>query len=236
MGHAEATDIHDLTAARQFSAPVMTGQAAYTASFLDGAYDLLVHTLTNHLTWSCPTKRLVDLYDRNVSADHLDVGVGTGLLLTRCRFPSPSPRVALMDLNENALRAAAARIATLADVTLYRANVLDPIPLDARFDSIGLVYLLHCLPGRLEEKGAAIGHLGELLKPRGVLFGATILSDRYAAEHLRTRTMAGWLRKKGVFANADDTLAGLETALRAHFTEYHVETVGSVALFTARKP
>ena len=44
--------------------------------------------------WKCPTPEVLAFYDRYVSARHLDVGVGTGCFLDRCRFPSPDPTVA----------------------------------------------------------------------------------------------------------------------------------------------
>jgi hypothetical protein len=50
---------------------------------------------------------LSDSYDSNITANHLDVGVGTGYFLERearhqggrCQFSSSAPRIALMDLN-----------------------------------------------------------------------------------------------------------------------------------------
>ena len=55
---------------------VMAGQAVYTPWTLD-LYDLVVLGLSNRLIWKCPTQRLLDLYNENVSDRHLDVGVGT---------------------------------------------------------------------------------------------------------------------------------------------------------------
>jgi SAM-dependent methyltransferase len=227
--------IEDLTGGRRLSDAVLLGQAAYTERHLKYAYDTIVHVVANHLFWRCPTVRLAEHYNRNVSGDHLDVGVGTGILLARCRFPVPAPQIALMDLNPHALRSAARRIEPRhRAVALYRANILDPIPLERRFDSIGLMYVLHCLPGSLEEKGVALGHLKALLRPEGTLFGATILQDRFAETHLPARALSTWLRGKGIFANAHDTQDALERALGAHFANYALERIGGVALFSAR--
>lgn len=98
------------------------GQAVYSASFLN-IYDLWVHGVSNRVLWRCPTERLVAHYDQHVSANHLDVGVGTGLLLDRCSFPTSSPRVVLCDLNENSLAHCAQRIARYSPTTV-RADVL----------------------------------------------------------------------------------------------------------------
>jgi ubiquinone/menaquinone biosynthesis C-methylase UbiE len=121
---------------------VAAGQAIYTKRML-GIYDFLVLGLSNRLIWRCPTQRLVEHYNRHVTANHLDVGVGTGYFLDHCRFPSSTPRVALMDLNQNALDFTSHRIARCKPETWIR-NVLEPISIDAAaFDSVGINYLLH---------------------------------------------------------------------------------------------
>src|SRR5213083_2895267 len=89
---------------------VEAGQAVYTKSMLV-VYDLLVLGFSNRLVWRCPSKHILALYDRYVTANHLDVGVGTGYFLDRCRFPKDRPRVALMDVNSNCLEVASRRIA-----------------------------------------------------------------------------------------------------------------------------
>ena len=115
------------------------------------------------------------LYDRHAGARHLDVGVGTGYFLDHCRFPTPDPQITLLDLNENSLAAAAKRIRRYSPQAV-RGNVLEPVELgESRFDSVGLNFLLHCLPGSLESKAAVFRHLRPYVEPRGVFFGSTIL-------------------------------------------------------------
>lgn len=79
------------------TAQVHAGQAVYTRNILS-AYDILVLGLSNRYIWQCPSARIESLYNTHVSANHLDVGVGTGYFLDRCRYPATKPRVALMDL------------------------------------------------------------------------------------------------------------------------------------------
>lgn len=64
----------------------LAGQAIYTKSVL-AIYDFWVHGISNHLIWRCPAMHLQALYDRHVSLNHMDVGVGTGYFLDRCSFP-----------------------------------------------------------------------------------------------------------------------------------------------------
>jgi hypothetical protein len=210
---------------------IEAGQAVYTPRVLR-LYDLLVLGLSNRFIWKCPTPRLLAFYDAHVTGNHLDVGVGTGYFLDRCHFPAASPRVALMDLNENALRFAANRIARAAPKT-FRRNVLEPIVFDAEpFDSIGVNYLLHCLPGAIEEKAIVFDHLTPLMRDGAVLFGSTLLQGGVARSAAARRLMA-FYNAKGVFSNARDDLDGLRSALEARFRDVSIEVVGCAALFSA---
>jgi hypothetical protein len=208
------------------------GQAVYTPRVLR-LYDLLVLGLSNRFIWKCPTPRLLAHYDAHVTGNHLDVGVGTGYFLDHCRFPVAAPRVALMDLNENALRYTARRIARYAP-TAYRRNVLEPILFEAEpFDSIGVNYLFHCLPGAIEEKAIVFDHLTPLMRDGAVLFGSTLLQGGVARSAAAHRLMA-FYNAKGVFSNEADDLDGLRRALEARFRDVSIEVVGCAALFSAR--
>jgi 2-polyprenyl-3-methyl-5-hydroxy-6-metoxy-1,4-benzoquinol methylase len=206
------------------------GQAIYTKHVL-GAYDFFVLGISNHFVWRCPTRRLLEQYDARVTATHLDVGVGTGYFLDRCQFPSPAPRIALMDLNRNALDFASRRIARY-NPEIYLGNVLEPIPLDApKFDSVGVNYLLHCLPGSIESKSAVFDHLKALMNPGAVLFGSTLLQGDVPRSWAAKRLM-DFYNRKGIFSNERDDVDGLRRALDRRFEAVSVEIVGCAALFS----
>src|SRR5512143_3043921 len=153
---------------------VAAGQAVYTKRTLS-IYDFLVLGVSNRFLWKCPTSRLEEHYSEHVTANHLDVGVGTGYFLDRCSFPSQAPRIALMDLNAATLDFASRRIARYQPETHCR-NVLEPISLAGeKFDSIGINYLLHCIPGSIGSKAVAFDHLKALMNPGAVIFGSTLL-------------------------------------------------------------
>ena len=211
---------------------VEAGQAVYSKSML-AIYDWLVLRFSNRLIWKCPSKQIRALYDRNLTANHLDVGVGTGYFLDRCRFPNDRPRLGLMDLNPNCLDAAANRVARYRP-EVYRANILDPIGLEiSRFDSISMTYLLHCLPGTIKTKSAVFRHLKALLNEGGVIFGATLLSEGVCRSWAAKRLMA-FYNSKGIFTNDQDDLQGLRTVLADHLNAVTVEVVGCAALFSGR--
>jgi hypothetical protein len=121
------------------------GQAAFTRTGL-ALYDLLILRGLCPWIWRCPNERILAAYGQHLSDNHLEVGVGTGYFLDRARFSHAAPRVALLDLNTNCLAHTARRIERYHPET-HRADVLQPIVPDMRrFDSIGLNYVVHCLP------------------------------------------------------------------------------------------
>ena len=211
---------------------MVAGQAVYSKRVL-GSYDFVVLGLSNRFLWRCPTERLLEHYNRHVTENHLDVGVGTGYFLDHCRFSVPSPRIALMDLNPNTLEFAARRIARFQPES-YLRNVLEPISLDAApFDSVGINYLLHCLPGTIDSKSVVFDHLRELMRPNAVVFGSTLLQGGVSRNWFAQRLMEVY-NAKGIFSNRNDDLLGLTKALRLRFKEVSVEVVGCVAIFSAR--
>lgn len=215
---------------------VEAGHAFYTRRSL-AVYDLAILGYFSRLAWRCPARRIVAHYDAHVSANHLDVGVGTGYFLDRCRYPvTPAgPRLALLDVNTTCLDVAARRVARF-EPELIEANVLEPIAHEGeRFDSVGLNYVLHCLPGTMATKAAAIDHLVALANPGATLFGATLLHDgvhrSWFARALMARNNA-----HGIFSNADDSLDALRDALTTRLDDVTVDVVGCVGVFAGRTP
>ncbi len=214
--------------------PAHAGQAVYTRGFLS-VYDAVVYGFNSPLLWRCPKSRMVEHYDANVSARHLDIGVGSGTLLNACRFPVAAPEITLMDLNPNSLAAASHRLARYAPRT-HRANVLEDWHLEpGTYESVALTHILHCLPGSMAEKGVAFEHANRSLAPGGTLFGATILAkDVHLSPPARAFTALS--NSRGILHNWADGPAELDAALASVFPERQIRIHGTVALFTARAP
>ncbi|QEG37991.1 class I SAM-dependent methyltransferase [Bythopirellula goksoeyrii] len=211
---------------------VVAGQAVYSPRTLS-IYDWVVLGFSNRLVWRCPTWRLLEHYNQHVTSNHLDVGVGTGYFLDCCQFLSADPRIGLMDLNANALAYAAERIARYRPET-YRQNVLETIEAEMpKFDSVGVNYLLHCLPGTMDTKGVVFDHLQAVMNPNGVLFGSTLLQGGVPRNFLAKRVMR-YYNQQGIFSNDKDDLDGVKKALGARFAEVSVEVLGCAAVFVAR--
>jgi len=224
---------------------VHAGQAVYTRRNLR-IYDTVVHRLSNQLAWGCPTRRLIQDLDRNLSANHVDVGVGTGLLLLKSKRGraaesnrQPEFRLGLVDLNHQALDFAARRLHRWQPVTCH-CNVLQPLPqsfidVTEKFDSLGLGYLLHCLPGSMAEKCRALDHLRSLMNPRATVFGSTILGQGVSHNWLGRRLMSVY-NHRGIFSNRFDSAEALRFELNSRFDSVSTEVIGRVALFSAQIP
>lgn len=211
------------------SRPRVASAAVYTKPIL-ALYDIAVLGLSNRYAWRCPSAEILQWYNTHISANHLDIGVGTGYFLDHCRYPTSRPRLTLLDLNSNSLQRTAARLSRYHPSALL-ADVLQPLPLRPRtFDSIGLNYLLHCLPGTLAAKAGIFGQLAPLLRPGGCIFGTTILGQG-AAQNRLARTLMRTYNTRGIFGNSADMLTDLEQGLRQHFQTYATYVVGMVAFF-----
>lgn len=212
---------------------VAAGAAVYSRPLLS-IYDWYVLGFSNTFVWQCPSRLIVDFYNEHVSGKHLDVGVGTGYFLDKCKFPIPHPIIALVDINVNCLQTTGRRLRRYHPTT-YLANVLEPLPIEAAdFDSIGLNYLLHCLPGNLLSKGAVFRNLKPLMRSKeGVVFGTTILGTG-VKQNFIARNLLRVYNSKRIFSNTLDSAIDLERIVKENFGDYTMRIVGCVAFFTGR--
>lgn len=212
--------------------PAYAGQRHYTPAFLR-LYDPLVLGIFGRYVWRCPTDRLIHHYARHMGRRHLDVGPGTGYFLHRVRQAGDGP-ITLVDPNPSVLAHATRRLSQL-DVKTIQSDVCKPLPTERRFDSAALNYVLHCLPGPMARKAAAVRHVAAVLTPEGVLFGATVLGTP-ALHTAVSRRALKVNNRRGIFDNLADTEAGLHRTLGRSFRTVTIDVIGSVALFTATHP
>ena len=190
-------------------------------------YDAGVLGLTNRLIWRCPTATMVEHYRSHAGRRHLDVGPGTGYFLERI----DSPSLTLLDLNGACLTAAADRVGHGRSVAALQQSFFDPIASEHTFDSIGLNFVLHCIPS--QEKWDRLSQLRGYLRPGGTIFGSTIIPNPDNAT-LAARALNSTYNRLGVFGNANDTMDELENALHG-YTDVDTRRVGQVVLFSARR-
>ena len=198
----------------------MDSHAVYSRLTLS-LYDWLVLGFSNRYVWRCPTRRLIELYRENLSGNHLELGVGTGYLLERCGSRSYDS-LALVDRNPASLQVAGRSLRSAAPA-LYRRNVLQPLRLGERsFTSVGMNYLLHCLPGGMSRKAAVFDHVNSYLSPGGVVFGATMLSGGVEQTGLSSAVMKLY-NAAGIFSNSGDTPTALRRELAERYRSSRVD-------------
>jgi len=214
------------------SDPAYKGQAGYNPVML-AIYDPWVLGFMSRVVLHVPIPPFVETYRANLGHRHLDVGPGTGYFIAKAA-PPKGTEITLLDPNPHVLRRAGRRLASLGP-TAVEADVMKPLPVSGPFDSAAFSFVLHCLRGPDANKAIAIRNIADVLTPDGVLFGGTVLG----LEERHTRPARAFLRaanKQGGFDNTGDTADGLRTILSESFDDVDVETVGSAAMFTAKRP
>jgi SAM-dependent methyltransferase len=210
---------------------VLAGAAPYTRRILS-TYDTWVLGFVCPVVWGCPRDEMLRLYNRAAGARHLDLGPGTGWFLERATFPTLTPELVLVDLNEGVLRKAGGRVAHLRPRLLKR-DVLAPLDLgeDTRFDSVALNMLIHCLPGDMAHKTTVFDHVLPYMVPGGRIFGCTVLAKGVQHGKLAPKALENLNDDKGPMNNLDDSLEDLESQIADRFTDYRIAVRGSIALF-----
>ena len=211
---------------------VNAGQAVYSKFFLT-IYDFLILGIFCRFIWRCPSRFILENYNRNISANHLDVGVGTGYNLEHCTFPADKPRLALMDLNPNCLEVTGRRLERYSP-EIYCGDVFEPFDTGAeRFDSIALNGLLHCIPGTMKDKGVVFENAKQVLNPGGIVFGCTILNIG-VKKSVAAKMMMQVTNKNKAFSNLQDGLDDLREELAKRYQDVSIDVIGCMALFSAR--
>jgi SAM-dependent methyltransferase len=197
-------------------------------------YDAVVLRAACSLVWGCPLTELRRLYWANVGARHLELGPGTGALLDDPILSRRIRSLTLLDASSVALTRVARRLADHAP-TAAVASAFEPLPTPGPFDSAGVNFVFHCLPGAgFAHKAVVLDHIADVLTDDGCVFGATFVSDVPIPR--RTRMAFGLGNRVGLFSNREDRLVDLEAALASRFGDVSVEAVGAAAVFVARCP
>ncbi len=194
--------------------------------------DRFTTKILNPLVWQCPNDSIEKLYKERISTNHLEVAVGTGFWL-KYSLESGS-RLALLDASQEALDHASAALdrhrpeTFNADVTKPLGDIFDA---EESFDSLGLTYLFHLIPGNLELKAAKVlDNLLPYVSPNVSVFGATILGAEIRRPMLAMAAMSYGYRKK-IFWNKNDSLGDIMEVLSARFRVFNVEVQGCAVLF-----
>lgn len=205
--------------------------AAIYTPFTLTFYDWWVYSVAVRIM-QCPPQEFFTFYELNVSEHHLDIGVGSGSFLKHCLRQNLLERVALMDLNPTCLDVTEKALRPLP-VKKYQADMLKPFPMQGeRFLSVGLNFLLHCVPGSIREKGVVFEQIKQVLAPDGLVFGSTAIYQP-GARFIATRFLFDRYNQMGAFNNREDTQEDLQQVLGNLFEHVELVREGAVVFFRA---
>ena len=209
------------------------GAAAYHPWLLS-IYDWLILGFFSTYAWRCPTvSTLLPFFRENVSKTHLDVGVGTGYFLVHSSL-SDDVSITILDLNQNSLDMAKVRLHR-SDVQTLKHDIFQPLDPTKKYESIGLFYLLHCLPGPPSRKMALFNNLKNNVAPKGVVYGTTVLG-KGIRHNVLGKILIAMFNAKGIFDNREDSEEELKERLEACFERVETKVVGAVLLFKCQGP
>lgn len=206
------------------------GQKVYSKAVLK-IYNFWVLFFNNRFLWKCKTSNLVNLYSKNITANHLDIGVGSGYLLNKVR--DKLSKVTLMDLNPTCLDYVENKLKD-KEISKLKTDILVDVPeaFHNQFDSIGANYLIHCLPDN-DNKDMVFKNISKMLKSTGVAFGSTIINEY---DSKMASSVANKFNEKGIFDNSGDTYEKIEKYIKENFQNYDIYKIGSVCIFSMSNP
>ena len=190
------------------------------------AYDYLVNDINCNFVWKCNQHKIIEHYDSNVTNNHVEIGPGTGFFLQNRQYNT----LQLIDINKDILVNANENLKENSEkIQTYCHNIFSSSSLHINPSrSIGLTYVLHCVPGKIEN------NLNDLIQNiqfnNYTLFGASVVNDSKET-NMFAETELLWLNRLGIFNNENDTYSGLREYLEASGLEYNLRLEGYVAIF-----
>lgn len=186
-------------------------------------YDYLVNNINCKYAWKCNQSVIKNLYKNNISKNHLEIGPGTGYFLKDYNFDN----LFLMDINRDILKASQDNLKINSkNINIYQHNIFedDNKVNNLNLDSIGLTYVLHCVPGKLDF---LLNNLVKNINNNNyTIFGATVIPNN---NDFIASTELFFLNKTGVFSNYNDKMSDLENFGKKYPIEFCQE--GNVLVF-----
>lgn len=184
--------------------------------------------------WKCPHKELEQQFKRNITLNHLEVGVTSGFDFTARLKANKNLDIAYLDPNEKALRNAH-RSSSHLKPRLFLSQLADNWGFQHhKFASINLNFVLHSMQGNLEERVNALClNARSCLKENGKIFGSAILRDRVDTSSV-TEYFLEKYNKSGVVNNEADSFRKLERMLNYYFANVKIKLIGYIVIFEAR--
>ena len=194
--------------------------------FLFNNYDYFVNKINCRYVWECHENIIKDLYKKNTTKNHLEIGPGTGYFLKDKYYDS----LHLVDINNDILNESYDNLKHKSN-NIFKIN--KNLFLDNNYDktnnfndikSIGLSYVLHCVPGSLDD---SLDNLVKNIKQKDVvIFGSTVVPEKAG---IIAKIELFFLNKFNVFNNLNHNLDQLQSFSGKY--EHEIKRVGNVLLF-----
>lgn len=194
-------------------------------------YDFAVNDINCNYVWRCNKKNIIDNYKKNIGKIHLEIGPGTGYFL---KNNYPNEKLYLMDINNETLDFSKKNLeGSYNNIYKLKHNIFtDKIKID-QLDSVGINYVLHCVPGKLENKvDKLISNL--ITSNQTKYFGATVVNNNYLQTPL-SKFELYFLNQKKIFSNFEDDYRNLIKYFEYNNINYQYKICGNVLIFSFKK-
>lgn len=173
-------------------------------------YDYLVNNINCKYVWKCDQQKIKKLYQKNITKNHLEIGPGTGYFLKDFQFDN----LIIMDINRDVLTESLINLKDNAKkITALNHNIFEEnnmIDLDG-VESVGLSYVLHCVPGRLNQSMENM--VNNINNSNPIYFGSTVLPSKHIDMAMIEIQI---LNKLGIFNNMNHSEADIEEFLKLY--------------------
>ena len=190
-------------------------------------YDFIVNNLNCKYVWKCDQKNIANMYKKNITSNHIEIGPGTGYFLKNYKFNN----LTLIDVNKDILLECENNLkSNCKNINIINKNIFNKnnqIELN-NYNSIGLNYVLHCVPNKLSD---SLDNLrNNIISDSNLnLFGSTVIPPNNIY-NLATLEIY-FLNKLKIFNNINHSDSELRKYVKNNFNKFNIIKEGHSLLF-----
>ena len=187
-------------------------------------YDFFVNNINCKYVWKCDQNNIINMYKKNISPNHIEIGPGTGHFLKNHKFNN----LTLIDVNKDILLECRENLKNnCKNINIINTNIFEKNNKIAinNYDSVGMNYVLHCVPNNLST---SIDNLVDNIPKKDYkIFGSTVIpNSTYTLANLEIFL----LNKMKIFNNEKHTFNDIESYIKKYFN-HKIKRIGHSYLF-----
>jgi len=191
-------------------------------------YDFLVNDINCNYVWRCNKKNIIKNYQENIGENHLEIGPGTGYFL---KDNYNIKNLFLVDINKDTLEYSQKNLKNYyKNIIKIEHNIFTTELKLNDIDSVGLNYVIHCVPGRIENNIDNLINNINNNKPIK-FFGSSVVSDINLQTKISECELL-FLNKFKIFNNKEDISFNLINYLEINKIKYDYKIIGNVLVFS----